>query len=319
LVAAAIAAVIVINLTNLRVVQADMIYKRGKPFDVQAMGQNDPQNWDVAISIYEKALELAPWEDFYYLFLGRAYLERSVAASDEAELTSLYNTAEDLLIQAQTLNPLNTDHTANLARLYTRWYATDPENDQSEALLQKSEAYYQDALELSPQNSIIRNEYARLALELKKNCDQALAIYEDSIDIDPFYSDSYIAMSDALLACAAAQTDEAVSAQLYTLANEILSEGLALDRRNVRGWLRLGQIRQQIGDNEGALRAFTEARFVDRAGAIPSWNVDYAEASVYRDMGNTTMARALAEQALLSAPPDAAAQIEAFLAGLPEE
>ncbi len=317
--AAAIVAIIVINQTNLRVVQADMIYKRGKPFDAQAMNQNDPQNWDVAIAIYEKALELAPWEDFYYLFLGRAYLERSAAATNEAELTSLYNTAEDLLIQAQTLNPLNTDHTANLARLYTRWYAADPENNQSVQLLQESETYYQEALELSPQNSIIRNEYARLALELKRNCDQALAIYEESIDIDPFYVESYTAMTEALVACAAAQMDESESEALYTLASEILAEGLTLDQRNVRGWLRLGQIRQQIGDYEGALRAFSQARAVDRVGAIPSWNIDYAEASVYQDMGDTAMARALAEQALRSAPTDIAAQIEAFLVGLAEE
>jgi hypothetical protein len=42
-----------------RVVQADMVYKRGKPFDNQAMSQSDPLNWDIAIAIYEEALDLA--------------------------------------------------------------------------------------------------------------------------------------------------------------------------------------------------------------------------------------------------------------------
>ncbi len=314
-----IAATIVISQTNLRVVQADMVYKRGKPFDEQGMSQNDPQNWDVAIAIYDKALELAPWEDFYYLFLGRAYLERSAASTDETELASLYNTAEDLLLQAQEINPLNTDHTANLARLFTRWYAADPQASQSDARLQTSEQYYQDALQLSPQNSIIRNEYARLAFELKQSCDETLSIYEESLAIDPFYAETYFAMSDALNACAAAQTDEAEKDKLVSIAVETMRDGLQQDPRNVRGWLQLGRLLQQNEEYEAALDAYAEARSVDRRGTIPDWNFNYLRATVYQEMGDNTSARAAAEEALLTAPPDIAAQIEAIIAGLGAE
>ena len=319
LVVAAILGIIVINQTNLRVVQADMVYKRGKPFDDQALRQNDPVNWDVAIAIYEEALALAPLEDFYYLFLGRAFLERSATSDDKVEQTSLYKMAEDGLLQAQTINPLNTDHTANLARLFTRWYAADHDSAQAAIRLEAAEGYYQDALDLSPQNSIIRNEYARLALELKKNCDQTLALYEESLTVDPFYSTTYFALTDALVACAAAQTDEAAQIELYTLAAQRLAEGLSREPNNGRAWMQSGQILQQIGDHEAALASFEEARETDPANTVPSWNIDFAEAMIYQEMGELALARAMAEQARQTAPPEIEDQIDAFIAGLGEE
>ena len=63
-----IVGLILINLTNLNIVQADMIYKRGKPFDSQAPRLETPEQqraaWDNAIGIYEKAISLTPARDF---------------------------------------------------------------------------------------------------------------------------------------------------------------------------------------------------------------------------------------------------------------
>ncbi|MEZ4646280.1 MAG: hypothetical protein R3E31_26750 [Chloroflexota bacterium] len=72
-----------VSQTNVRVIQADVVFM-GKPYDDQAARLSRNQQtltegaaaWDT-IAIYEHALDLAPKEDFYYLFLGRAYLERS--------------------------------------------------------------------------------------------------------------------------------------------------------------------------------------------------------------------------------------------------
>ena len=318
-VVAAILGIIVVNQTNLRVVQADMVYKRGKPFDDQALRQNDPLNWDVAIAIYEEALDLTPLEDFYYLFLGRAFLERSATTDNKEEQTALYKLAEEGLLQAQSINPLNTDHTANLARLNTRWYAADPESTSGAIRLEAAEKYYQDALELSPNNSIIHNEYARLTLELKKNCDETLALYEESLAIDPFYATTYFAMTDALVACAAAQSDETAQNELYTSAAQSLADGLSREPGNARAWLQSGQILQKIGENEAALSSYEKVRETDHANTIPTWNIDFAEAAIYRDMGELAMARSIAEQARQTAPPEVADQIEAFIASLGEE
>lgn len=302
--------------TNVRVVQADMVYKRGKPFDNQAMIERDPLNWDVAIAIYEEALKLAPWEDFYYLFLGRALLERSAVVDDPSVQVQLLSDAESKLITAQKINPLNTDHTANLARLNTRWAATEANSGDVSDQINKAEKYYQDALKLSPQNSIIRNEYARFALELDRDCEKAIQLYEESLDIDPYYDETYFAFTDALVSCASAQTEENAQRELYTLAAGRLAEGLTLQPGNARAWLQSGQILQRIDRFNEALEAFERARTEDNGASIPLWNIDFLEASVYRDMGDLDMARALAEQALKAAPTDVSGQIESFLASL---
>ena len=50
--------------TNIRVIQADIVFKIAEPFT--RSGQ-----WSAAIAIYNRANELAPNEDYYYLFLGQ--------------------------------------------------------------------------------------------------------------------------------------------------------------------------------------------------------------------------------------------------------
>ncbi|MDW8066020.1 MAG: hypothetical protein RMK32_10385, partial [Anaerolineae bacterium] len=88
----------------------------------------------------------APREDFYYLWLGRALLEKAARVGDsvsrqfrdgisfdEAFLSltlerlvtfprgDLLEITRVILERARELNPLNTDHTANLARMHRRW------------------------------------------------------------------------------------------------------------------------------------------------------------------------------------------------------
>ena len=77
--------------------------------------------WKVATFLYKRALELTPKEDHYYLFLGRSYLEQAKITDTTTDQDNLVLQAENDLKVAQSINPLNTDHTANLARLYTWW------------------------------------------------------------------------------------------------------------------------------------------------------------------------------------------------------
>ena len=127
-----IGALYLVSSTNLQVIQADIVYKRADPWDKQATRSGNPDQWDNAIALYQHAIDLTPTEDFYYLWLGRAYLERSSVTEDPGEKAALLDTAESRLQQAQKINPLNTDHTANLARLNTRWAEfSDGDNRQS--------------------------------------------------------------------------------------------------------------------------------------------------------------------------------------------
>ncbi|MCB0006755.1 MAG: hypothetical protein KDE04_09880, partial [Anaerolineales bacterium] len=218
---------ILMGVTNLSVVQADIIYKWARPWDQQAVASRSNGDiagslglWDQAIAIYEHAIEEAPIEDFYYLFLGRAYLEKSATTTDTAESERLLATAEDRLLEAQRINPLNTDHTANLARLHSRWAQTSPGSADFELHVDTAERYYQSALDLSPNNSVIWNEYAQLYLGLRGDCAGALAIFAQSLEVDPFYEDTYIRTADTYATCADELDDEAARDEYYIDAIE---------------------------------------------------------------------------------------------------
>ena len=81
---------------------------------------------------------------------------------DQVSQTSqedLLRAAEVVLLDAQNVNPLNTDHTANLARLYRTWAdlaAADPAK--REEMLAKSVAMYDTAVMLSPNAAHLWNE-----------------------------------------------------------------------------------------------------------------------------------------------------------------
>ena len=309
-----IIAFIGINRSNMRIIQADVIYKRGKPFDDQATRTREIENWQVATAIYEKALSLAPKEDFYYLFLGRAYLEQSTITTDPIEQAALLDTAEKRLLLAQDINPLNTDHTANLARLNTRWWQLSGTDAEKQARADTAAAYYEEALVLSPQNSVIRNEYARLAYDILDDCEKAIDLYEESVTVDPYYDISYFGRADVYVACAAT-TDETTRQAYYSQALVSLEEGLALSENNVRAWLQAAQLYQQLGRYDEALAAYEEASRRNQ-GEIAAWNLDFLVANLYWQVGDTATALALAEQALAAAPSEVTDQIQQFIGEL---
>lgn len=323
LILALTAAFFLISLTNVRSIQADMIYKRAKPYDNQATSatQADPaarrEAWDTAIAIYKSAVDRVPSEDFYYLFLGRAYLERAAITENAAERASLLAEAEKLLLQAQTINPLNTDHTANLARLNTRWYAATENTAEKEERLGLAERYYVDALALSPQNSIIRNEYARLILELRGDCDQALSIYDESTTIDPFYAVGHLSRANAYIACASGRED-AQRDEFYRTAASSLEMALQNDDTNIRAWVQLAEIYRQLGEFDQAQIAVEGARAANDPVTFPTAEIDFLAAQVADGMGNKAEARELATRALETAGNETAALIEQFLDGLGE-
>jgi tetratricopeptide (TPR) repeat protein len=314
-------ALFLIATTNLRVIQADMIFKRGRPFDDQATrsGQADPEAtraaWDAAIAVYDQAIARAPREDYYYLFLGRALLERSGAAGDALDRLAYLQEAEARLLEARSLNPLNTDHTANLARLYTRWSGVVPEGPERDTYVQLGEQYYQQALGLSPQNSIIRNEYARLALELNRDCAQALALLDESVTVDPFYTLSWLSRADAYVLCGRT-LPEPSRTQHFETAAASLQTALGQQPDNVRAWVQLAGVWREIGRHAEALDAVAQARLANTNGQFPENELDFIEARNRAALGETDDARALAQQALTTADPDLATQIEAFLAEL---
>lgn len=206
-------------------IRADIVYKQGGVF-ANSRAYNDKQ---IGIQHFERALEYTPREDYYNLFLGKAYLELAQGLPDETSVEqreSVFLKTEQVLIYARELNPLNTDHSANLARFYKSWAAriamdlsaeglTDDRrttlNAQYQALLERSLAEYKTALILSPHNPIIWNELAQLyAIDLK---------------------------------------DEAKF-------QETITKSLAIDVDFEQTWMLLGDMRSSKGDIDGAIAAY---------------------------------------------------------------
>ncbi len=111
----------------------------------------DPNSWPAAIAIYNRANDLAPNEDYYYLFLGRAYLEYAKTLQDTPERERLIEQAAEDLRKAQQINPLNTDHTANLARLYSLWATFTHDQAVIQQRASISDDYFRQGVDAQPE------------------------------------------------------------------------------------------------------------------------------------------------------------------------
>jgi tetratricopeptide (TPR) repeat protein len=189
LVVLAVLAGAIVVVTNLLPIQADIVYKQADPYDRQSQ-------WPIAVEHYRHAIELAPKEDFYYLYLGRAYLEYASSLEDPAVQDTVLRETEQTLMEAREINPLNTDHSANLARMYRRWgdFASD---DQTRAtLLQASSKEYDIATSLSPHNPTLWNEWAILMYYGLGDVAGYERTFQRSLELDSEFDQTWLVCGD---------------------------------------------------------------------------------------------------------------------------
>lgn len=175
--------------TNLQIIQADVAFKMADSF-------NTANQWPVATRLYQYSLEQAPSEDHYYLFLGRSYLEQAKEQSDSQQQTLLMSQAETDLKRAQRLNPLNTDHTANLARLSTWWASASQDPTEQVTRGETASEYYRLATILSPNNATLWGEWASLSMDILGDYKQAKELLDHALTIDPDYNFIYGLLGD---------------------------------------------------------------------------------------------------------------------------
>jgi len=183
------AILILVNFTNLRIIHADIAFKMAEPFA-------NSSRWEMATLLYKRSLELAPMEDHYYLFLGRSYLEQAKTAETTEEQDALILQAEADLQVAQGINPLNTDHTANLGRLYSWWAGKATDGTVRLERGQTASEYYAMAVTLSPNNSVLWGEWAILYLQLLRQPEESHNLLSHAIEIDAEYSFTQGLMGD---------------------------------------------------------------------------------------------------------------------------
>jgi Flp pilus assembly protein TadD len=155
----------------------------------------------------------------------------------------LLDQAEEVLIGARTLNPLNTDHSANLARYYGTQSSvlTDPAK-QADALQLAADSY-QQAATLSPNAAHLQNEWATTYFQLGE-IDKARERLAYSLELDPEFYDTYIRLGQIEIQ----QQNWLAALDATTRATELRPQNPSLHSQR-------GQILAQLGRYEEAVEA----------------------------------------------------------------
>ena len=362
---------VAVAFSNLQPISADIVYKQGGPWDQNGSQElaagTGIQGWDLAIEHYRRAIQLAPNEDFYYLWLGRALLEKAKTTSNAAQtkvipddapftriignepenwnrpygsdaLPSAGLSREDLLTaariilsEARVINPLNTDHSANLARMWQQ--AGDlarAELDAARAqpvveaaklaeLEEKARQRFENAAReyaiatsLSPNNAQLWNEWASLYLSRLGNLDEAKVRLDRSLELDKKFDQTYLLRASWFLEKARTidrQKDEAAWRATLESARDELKQALVLVPNSAQIQQELIRISLELGD----LPAAAEALQASLDANPNDWNTLKNLALVYNDMRQITRALEYAQRAIALAPPDQKPLLEAFV------
>lgn len=282
---------------NLRPIRADIIYKQADPWDRQ--GQ-----WAAAVPHYQRAVQLAPREDFYYLYLGRALLEAASGTTDPAQQEAILRETERVLLMAQALSPLNTDHSANLARMYQRWADLPAGQSQRETLLNLASRYYEAATSLSPNNPILWNQWATLYLYGMGDEEGFWQRINRSLEVDDGFEQTWLIIGDVRVM----KGDLAGAAEAYRKALEILPTMPQV-------WNALARVYLQQGQNGAAVEALNRSLELEPQGPW-AWDAHRLLAIAYYQMGAPERALIEAQTALQMAPEDQKPAIEQLLGQL---
>jgi tetratricopeptide (TPR) repeat protein len=285
--------------TNLRVIQADIAFKLAEPF-------TRGNQWPVAISIYNKANQLAPTEDYYYLFLGRAYLEHAKTITDAAERENLINQAAEDLKKAQAINPLNTDHTANLARLYSLWASYVADTGDKQAKAAASNDYFSRAVVLSPNNARLWDEWALLDLNLLGQADAAVDKLSHALEIDPKYHWTYALLGDYHARNSRASNDSNQQKEELAQAAEYYAQALALPTpgeptAKFNYSISLAGVKAQMGLYAEAITSYLNALDLAPKEA-ERWRIEETIGNLYIQMGDLAQASGHYQSAFELAP-----------------
>ncbi|MDQ4077790.1 MAG: tetratricopeptide repeat protein, partial [Chloroflexota bacterium] len=294
---ALVAMIPTIVVTNLNVSRADVFNKQGTGYERSG-------NWDAARILYEEALRLQPNEDRYYLNMGRALMEKARTLTDDpAQRDAYLQQARNVLEQAQASNPLNTDHTRNLANLHRAWAALLSDPTEKASHLAQAHIFYEQAVQLSPNNAALWNEWATLHME-QEQYDEAREKLEHSLALDDRFVTTYLLLGN--LEVEMEQYEAAI--QAYDRALEVDSDTLTALSGKALALSRLERMEEAIQVNRQALQVAPDDYVTLKNLAL-----------LYRDHGNYDQALQSAQAALAVARPEDRAAMEAFIRQLNEQ
>ena len=229
---------------NVRSIKADA-------YEKVALSLENRQQWDGSIRFHERAIALAPREDFYYLCLGRAVFGKIGTMPAGKEKEALFTQIYEAMNRAHEINPLNTDHLANLGLLFFKWAESDPSKEGRQEKLKKAHMYYEMAVKGSPRKIAIINNWARVYAAQGDN-DGALSKLKQSLFVDGKAGATYFALGD--LYAGLGKMDDAILAY---------RRGIELEPGNAEAIASLGYLYYKEGKVQEAMAASLKAVSVD--------------------------------------------------------
>ena len=289
-VATLVLALYITGSVNINLIRADTYFKIGQGADARG-------DWFTALAFYDKASELAPKEDYYLLFRGRAMLENARRAKETNVQKAYFDQAEQILLRAQALNPLNTDHTANLARFYATMssYLTDPA--EKRIALNNAAKNYRIATTLSPNAAHLWNELGSVYMQLGEK-DKARESFQHSLSLDPGYYDTYLRLGQLEL------QDEN-----WQAAYETYKKATELNPKNPRAYSGMAYALAKMGRIEEAIAANKQVLALRPQDLSALQNL----ALLYQQLGEYDIALDYARQALEVAPESQKPAIQALI------
>ncbi len=270
-----------IVMIDVALVRADVYFKQGKSFTAA-------RAYDRAVIMYQAAIQVEPKEDYYYLFLGRDQLTIANRVKDKRVAAKYFGDALQTLLRAQALNPLNTDHTANLARYYNNRAHLEKDTGKQRQLLEKAESYYSQAVSLSPHSARLLDEWAMTLLELGRR-EEAESVLKRSQALDPDYDLTYIIHGDLY------RTEKN-----YQKALKMYQKALTYNPKNTSLLNSLGVTYDRLGLLDRAVNAYQELARLSPKDPLPHRNL----AVLYWRLGRKDTALQEADTALQLAPDD---------------
>ncbi len=285
--------------SNVSTIRADTLHRLGIAFDQEGTRGG-------AIYYYQQAVQLAPKEDLYYLFLGRSLIERGKLEADPQLRDAYFGAALSSLEEARRLSPLDSDHLADMGRLYRIWAELADDPDGRRAKLQRALDLYAQAARLSPRSARLLDAWG-LVYYVAGDPDRALAKYEEALLLDKRFAQTHLLMGDAHLS--RAEWSDAV--RTYKRA-------IALDQKvgkEVRVWGGLAYAYSQLGETNEAVAANLRVLELlpNDCGTLKNLSI------LYQESGQPAEALSYAERALAVVPEREKAMLQEIIRQLQDQ
>lgn len=168
--------------------------------------------YEIAVPTYRKAVDWAPREDYYYLALGAAYLGAAKTLSNqspaiptstqdnaqrEINREQLFEASLMAITEANRLNPLDTNNSLYLARLYASWGELTAQSETKKDRLAQAINRYEKAIDLSPNYPLLYDELA-MVYHLLGQGEKVMSSFQRALELDQRYPTTYAYMGNVL-------------------------------------------------------------------------------------------------------------------------